>query len=118
MNKRTLGTQKEEMVAQFLAKQGIKILERNFACKMGEIDLICLDKGCLVFVEVKFRKNTSYGYPQEAVTKNKRRKIILVSGYYRMLKHYGDNIPMRFDVISILNNEIIWDKNAFGYDDI
>ena len=47
MNKRTLGTQKEEMVAEFLAKQGIKILEKNFACKMGEIDLICLDKGCL-----------------------------------------------------------------------
>ena len=46
MNKRTLGTQKEEMVAEFLAKQGIKILEKNFACKMGEIDLICLDKGC------------------------------------------------------------------------
>ena len=118
MNKRTIGTQKEEMVAEFLDKQGIKILERNFACKMGEIDLICLDKGCLVFVEVKFRKNISYGYPQEAVTKNKRRKIILVSGYYRMLKHYGENIQMRFDVISILNDEIIWDKNAFGYDDI
>ena len=118
MNKRTLGTQKEEIVADYLVRQGIKILERNFPCKMGEIDLICLDKGCLVFAEVKYRKNTSYGYPQEAVTKNKRRKIILVSGYYRMLKHYGDNIPMRFDVISILNNEIIWDKNAFGYDDI
>ena len=118
MNKRTLGMQKEEMAAEFLAKQGIKILEKNFACKMGEIDLICLDKGCLVFVEVKYRKNTSYGYPQEAVTKNKRRKIILVSGYYRMLKHYGDNTPMRFDVISVLNDEIFWDKNAFGYDDI
>ena len=118
MNKRTLGTQKEEMAAEFLAKQGIKILEKNFACKMGEIDLICLDKGCLVFVEVKYRKNTSYGYPQEAVTKNKRRKIILVSGYYRMLKHYGDNTTMRFDVISVLKDEIFWDKNAFGYDDI
>ena len=118
MNKRTIGNQKEELAAKYLSSQGIKILERNFACKIGEIDLIGLDKGCLVFVEVKFRRNTNYGYPQEAVTKNKRRKIILVSGYYRMLKHYGDNIPMRFDVVSILNNQISWDKNAFGYDDI
>jgi len=118
MNKRTIGNQKEELAAKYLSSQGIKILERNFACKIGEIDLIGLDKGCLVFVEVKFRRNTNYGYPQEAVTKNKRRKIILVSGYYRMLNHYGDNIPMRFDVVSILNNQISWDKNAFGYDDI
>ena len=118
MNKRTIGNQKEKMAASFLVGQGVKILERNFACKLGEIDLICFDKGCLVFVEVKYRKNTNYGYPMEAVSKNKRRKIILVSGYYRMLKHYGENIQMRFDVISILNDEIIWDKNAFGYDDI
>ena len=118
MNKRCVGKQKEELAAEFLIGRGVKIIDKNFACKVGEIDLICLDKGCLVFVEVKYRKNTSYGYPQEAVTKNKRRKIILVSGYYRMLKHYGDNTTMRFDVISILNDEIIWDKNAFGYDDI
>ena len=118
MNKRECGKIKEELAAVYLENSGIKILEKNFACKLGEIDLIGEDKGCIVFVEVKYRKNTSYGYPQEAVTKNKRRKIILVSGYYRMLKHYGENIQMRFDVISILNDEIIWDKNAFGYDDI
>ena len=118
MNKRTIGNQKEEIAALFLTRHGVKILERNFACKLGEIDLICLDKGCFVFVEVKYRKNTNYGYPMEAVSKNKRRKIILVSGYYRMLKHFSDNISMRFDVISILGDKIRWDKNAFGYDDI
>ena len=118
MNKRFVGKQKEELAAEFLSGRGVKIIDKNYACKVGEIDLIGLDNGYLVFVEVKYRKNTNYGYPEEAVSKNKRRKIILVSGYYRMLKHYGENIQMRFDVISILNDEIIWDKNAFGYDDI
>ena len=85
---------------------------------MGEIDLIGLDGECIVFVEVKYRTNTDYGYPQEAVSKNKRRKIVLVSGYYRMQKHYGDNVPVRFDVVSILGDTIHWVKNAFSYDDI
>ena len=118
MNKRCIGKQKEELAAEFLTSQGVKIVENNFACKVGEIDLIGIDKGYLIFVEVKYRKNSDDGYPEEAVSKNKRRKIVLVSGYYRMQKHYGDNVPIRFDVISILGNKIYWNKNAFSYDDI
>lgn len=118
MNKRCVGKQKEELAAEFLACQGVKITEYNFACKVGEIDLIGLDKGYLIFVEVKYRKNTDYGYPEEAVSKNKRRKIVLVSGYYRMQKRYGDNVPVRFDVVSILGDKIHWVKDAFSYDDI
>ena len=113
MNKRCVGKQKEELAVAFLMCCGMKILEKNFACKAGEIDVIGLHDGCLVFVEVKYRKNTNYGYPQEAVSKNKRRKIILVSGYYRMLRHYGDTVPIRFDVVSILGDKIRWDKNVF-----
>ncbi len=116
MNKRCVGKEKEELAAVFLTGCGMNILEKNFTCKLGEIDLIGLQDGYLVFVEVKYRKNTDYGYPQEAVSKNKRRKIILVSGYYRMIKHYGERMPIRFDVVSILGDKIRWDKNAFGYD--
>ena len=118
MNKRCVGKQKEELAAEFLSGRGVKITDKNFACKVGEIDLIGLDNGYLVFVEVKYRKNRNYGYPEEAVSKNKRRKIVLVSGYYRMQKHYGDNVPVRFDVVSILGDKIHWVKNAFSYDDI
>lgn len=118
MNKRECGKIKEELAAVYLENSGIKILEKNFACKLGEIDLIGEDKGCIVFVEVKYRKTADYGYPQEAVSKNKRRKIVLVSGYYRMKKGFGDNVAMRYDVISILGDKIRWDKNAFGYDDL
>ena len=113
MNKRIIGKEKEELAAKFLARQGVKILEKNFSCRMGEIDLIGLDGDCIVFVEVKYRTNTDYGYPQEAVSKNKRRKIVLVSGYYRMRNDLGDGTNFRFDIVSILGDKIRWDKNAF-----
>lgn len=116
MDKRNIGKEKEELAAKFLIGQGVRITERNFTCKVGEVDLIGWDEDYLVFFEVKYRKNIEYGYPQEAVSKNKRRKIILVSGYYRMLKHYSDNVPIRYDVVSILGEKIRWDKDAFYYD--
>lgn len=113
MNKRNIGKEKEELAAKFLARQGVKILEKNFSCRMGEIDLIGLDGECIVFVEVKYRTNTDYGYPQEAVSKYKRRKIVLVSGYYRMQNGLGDGTNFRFDIVSILGDKIRWDKNVF-----
>lgn len=113
MDKRNIGREKEELAARFLQSQGVKIMERNFSCRLGEVDLIGWDSDYLVFFEVKYRKDTKAGYPQEAVSKYKKRKISLVSGYYRMLKNYGDNIPVRFDVVSILGNRIRWDKDAF-----
>ena len=116
MNKRSLGKEKENLAANFLMHQGVKILERNFSCNVGEVDLIGWDRGYLVFVEVKYRKNTNAGYPQESVSKYKRRKICLVSNYYKMQKHYGDNVPVRYDVVSILGERIRWDKDAFDYD--
>lgn len=117
-NQRTVGKEKEKLAAKFLISQGVQILERNFSCKVGEVDLIGRDRGYLVFFEVKYRKDIRCGYPQEAVSKNKRRKIILVSGYYRMLKRYSDNVPIRYDVVSILGDKIRWDRNAFSYDDL
>ena len=116
MNKRTIGKEKERLAAAYLMRAGLCILEMNFSCRLGEIDLICKDGEYLVFVEVKYRKNGKTGYPQEAVSKNKRRKICLVSGYYKMIKGYGDNVPVRYDVVSILENRIRWDKDAFYYD--
>ncbi len=118
MNKRSLGKEKENLAAKFLESQGVQIVEKNFSCKMGEIDLIGVHKGYLVFVEVKYRSQTTCGYPQEAVSKNKRRKICLVSNYYKMVKHYGETVKVRYDVVSILGNRIRWDKDAFNYDDL
>ena len=65
-NKRETGTRKEELAADFLTRRGVKILERNFRCRQGEIDLIGMDGQYLVFVEVKYRKTARNGMPAEA----------------------------------------------------
>lgn len=114
MNKRSLGKEKEILAARFLMRQGIKIIEKNFFCRLGEVDLIGWDGEYLVFIEVKYRKNTDLGYPQESISKYKKRKIVLVSNYYKMIKHYGEDVSTRYDVVSILGNKICWDKNAFS----
>ena len=96
-----LGQTGEEMAATFLQKAGYKILIRNYRQKCGEIDIIAEDKGMLVFIEVKTRKNTSFGTPFAAVTENKQRHIGKVAQDYLNRNNLFDR-PARFDVISIL----------------
>ena len=74
-NRRQIGTKEEALAAAFLEKQGYQILERNFRCRLGEIDLIARDGSTLVFVEVKYRKNADFGTPAEAVNRKKQLTI-------------------------------------------
>ncbi len=75
MNKREIGTFYEEAVSEYLKLQGINIICKNFRCRSGEIDLIGWENDCLIFFEVKYRKDERYGYPVEAVTEMKKRTI-------------------------------------------
>jgi putative endonuclease len=77
-----LGRTGERLAAEELTRQGYSILERNFRCLHGEIDLIAVDGEDLVFVEVKTRRGTAYGLPEEAVTARKQQKLIQVATYY------------------------------------
>lgn len=122
MNKRNIGKSYEDMAADYLKSQGLKIVDRNFMCRIGEIDIIAIDfgknnpydnKNTYVFVEVKYRSNANRGNPYEAVDYRKRKKIIQVARYYCMIKGGLSSYNLRFDVISILNNKITWYKNAF-----
>ena len=108
-NSRSVGAQQEEKAAEYLESQGYQILERNFRCKAGEIDLIAEEAGCLVFLEVKYRKSSRYGMPAEAVTPAKQRRIC------RMSRRIPENRGFRFDVVSILGDEIQVYSNAFPY---
>ena len=101
-NKRTIGNIGEEMAVKYLIKNKYRILERNFRCKLGEIDIIAKDGVYIVFVEVKMRKNSDFGMPAEAVNFYKQRKIIQVAQYYLMSKGIEYNI--RFDIVEILAN--------------
>lgn len=112
-NKRQVGSCYEQMAADYLTGQGVQILERNYRCRGGEIDLIVRDGCYLVFVEVKYRSSSAKGDPAEAVDGYKQHRIRNVARYYLYDHRYGEDTPCRFDVISILGDEIRWIKNAF-----
>ena len=113
-NNLSLGTIKEELAADYLEKNEISVLTRNYRCRYGEIDIIAKDGEYLVFVEVKYRKDLNKGYPQEAVTIRKQKTIAFVANYYIMQHNLELDTPIRFDVIAILGEEITHIKNAFS----
>ncbi|MCI8294113.1 MAG: YraN family protein [Hespellia sp.] len=113
-NKRAVGAAYERLASQYLEESGYRILEQNYRCRSGEIDLIALDGEYLVFCEVKYRKNLCTGHPLEAVNEKKQRIISKCAGHYIMGHHLGDR-PCRFDVIGICGEEITLVKNAFEF---
>lgn len=119
MNKRKLGAEKEEIAVNFLKEQGYHILCQNYYAKAGEIDIIAKQKEYLVFIEVKYRNNESKGTPEEAITPRKIRRMIQVAKYYLKENYDSDEIACRFDVITILENNIRLIQDAFdSYNDI
>ena len=99
--------------AAYLKENGYQILERNFRCRLGEIDLIARDGSCLVFIEVKYRSSLKDGAPLEAVDRRKQKKIIRVAEYYLCMHPEKTELPCRFDVIGIEEGEIRLIQNAF-----
>lgn len=113
-NNREIGEAQEKRVASELEKRGYKILKENFRCRIGEIDLVALHKGYLVFVEVKYRKNTKNGYAAEAVTRKKQQIISRVADYY-IYSHCSKFPSCRFDVAAVDGEVITVYENAFEY---
>lgn len=100
MNKIEKGKLGEKLAQDFLLKKNYKILERNYRNKIGEIDLIALDKDLIVFVEVKTRTSSAFGYAYEAVDWKKQRKIIQVSSAYLNYKKIR-NQQIRYDIVEV-----------------
>lgn len=115
MNKREIGNVMEEKAADFLRKEGYRILKRNYRCKVGEIDLIVTDGRYLIFVEVKFRKNVASGTPQEAVTYYKQRKISKTAAWYLTENGLDLYTPCRFDIVAIEGERVSHIKDAFPF---
>ena len=115
MNKRKVGAGKEQIAAAYLEEQGMKITERNFRSRQGEIDIIGYHGKYLVFVEVKYRRDNSKGSALAAVTYQKQRQICKVADYYRYLHKLGGNAMLRYDVVAIQGEEIVWIPNAFPH---
>ena len=112
------GNKAEDQACQFLQEKGLKLKQRNFATKLGEVDLIMQDGDSLVFIEVRYRKNSDFGGAAMSVTPKKQQRIIKAALAYQQ-KHAPQS-SMRFDVVAIegegKNRQINWIDNAFyGY---
>jgi len=101
MQKKELGKKGEELALRFLKKKGYRIIEKNYVCKMGEMDIIGKEKDTLVFIEVKTRTSTEFGPPQLAVHSSKQRQLSKVALNYLNEKRLND-VKARFDVVAIV----------------
>lgn len=100
MDAKELGRKGEDAAAAYVERCGMRMLERNWRCALGEVDLIALDSGALVMFEVKTRRSTRTGVPEEAVGPKKQRKIVrLAEAYLQGMAEPPELV--RFDVISI-----------------
>ncbi|RVT45766.1 YraN family protein [Rheinheimera sediminis] len=103
----------EQQALVFLQQQGLQLLQQNYSCRFGEIDLVMREQQCLVFVEVKFRRSNSFGGAAAAVTQAKQQKLTRAASFY--LQQAGQQ-HCRFDVVAITEQpaDICWIKNAFA----
>ncbi len=113
MNNRQTGTFYEREAVRYLRDLGVRVLEVNFRCRQGEIDIIGYDGTCLIFVEVKARDSLRAGYGAEAVDFRKQQKICRVADYYRMKHKIGEFQESRYDCVVIDQGKISWIRNAF-----
>ena len=101
MQKKELGQKGEEIALRFLKKKGYRIIEQNYVCKMGEMDIIAKEKDTFAFIEVKTRTSTTFGPPQSAVNASKQRQLSKVALNFLKEKNLED-VRARFDVVAIL----------------
>ena len=111
---RERGAHAEEHACRFLRRHGLRLLERNYRCRRGEIDLVMQDAGNLVFVEVRYRRQSRYGSGLESVDLNKQRRISLCAARYLQQHPRHADRPARFDVVAVMpDGGIEWIRNAF-----
>ncbi|MBN2397274.1 MAG: YraN family protein [Deltaproteobacteria bacterium] len=113
---RQKGAQGETLAAACLQKEGYRIIERNYRCRYGEVDIIAMDKQDVVFIEVKGRGSDTFGAPEEAIGPAKQKKISKVALHYLHERGLGDR-NARFDVVAIRfaprGNRVQLIRNAF-----
>lgn len=103
--RRIFGNKAEDLAAKFLREKGLKIIAKQYKSKFGEIDLIALDGGEVVFVEVKARRTADFGHPEESVTPSKLRKIMAVGDKFLKEKNWEQRLH-RIDVVAITYGDV------------
>lgn len=112
MNRR--GEPAEDLAAAFLERRGLTILERNYRCRFGEIDIVARSGAQLVFVEVRARRSEAFGGAAGSITAAKRRRLVATARHY-LATHRGDR-ACRFDVMLVrgTGQQVEWLTDAFG----
>lgn len=114
-----LGSAYEAEAITYLTAQGLRLLEKNYQCRMGEIDLILLDQQQLVFTEVRYRARSDFGGSIASVDLRKQRKLIRSAQHFLQSRRLGDKVSCRFDVLGINGAKpnakpgFLWIKAAF-----
>jgi len=100
MKRRDTGILGEKLARDFLKNKGYHVIETNFRCPQGEIDIVARDKDCLVFIEVRTKKSLSFGTPEESITPVKMERLRATAEHYRQTH---DNLPpqWRIDVVAV-----------------
>jgi putative endonuclease len=99
-DKQSIARQTEQLALEHLLRNGLALLERNFRCRHGEIDLIMLDRTTIVFVEVRFRKYSHFATAVASVDVHKQRRLCRAGGHYLRTHPHHHNAPVRFDVVA------------------
>ncbi len=111
---RARGDQFERRAEQFLLEQGLTLLVRNYQCKLGEIDLIMSTGSTLIFVEVRYRKNSCFGGAAASVTPAKQQRLRRTAHCYMQSKGLNESRQScRFDLVACEGNQVHWIPNAF-----
>ncbi|MEJ1958698.1 MAG: YraN family protein [Nitrosomonadales bacterium] len=109
------GERAEQLAAEFLRRRGLKLLQKNYRCRYGEIDLILQDSDTLVFAEVRLRSRSDYGGAAASINASKQSKLIRTAQHY--LATLARIPPCRFDAVLLQSSDgsdIEWLRNAFG----
>lgn len=109
----------EQLACDYLQNKHLRLITRNYRCRLGEIDLIMQDRDTLVFIEVRYRKNLDFGGAIASVDARKCAKLLATASHYLQKKRLTENVPCRFDVVTITgrgSNRVEWIKDAFQMD--
>lgn len=113
-NKKQIGRYYEDVACHYLLEQGLILLAKNSLYRLGELDLVMRDKTCLVFVEVRYRKNDLFGSAAMTITRQKQTKIIKAAQLWMLSQKLNpEQTEYRFDVFAITGQEQQWIKSAF-----
>jgi putative endonuclease len=114
------GSNSEQVACDWLQHRGLVLVEKNYRCRYGELDLIMLDEECLVIIEVRYRRDLRHGGALESVTREKQKRLGRATEH--LLRHQQDYLyrPLRFDVVAVSGTEpnirLDWRRDAFRFD--